>query len=124
MTRERIRQKQRKLLREISKGLLDEHYETFEFRFRPEYSALWQKAEDAFEGQEEPNAKEFLSTLSAAWEVSITDLLEHIPFIFAVLTKSGKVPRSFKVYAQFPTVFGTKLPDLIKEKPLHSHPTG
>ena len=118
VTRERIRQKQKKLLLGISEGLLDGHYETAQYRFRPEYAALWQEAEEAFKGQEELNANSFFEALTATWKVTRNDLIEHLPFIFAVLTKSGRIPGSFKIYVRFPLLLEMELPDLIALKPL------
>lgn len=118
VTRERIRQKQKKLLRRISEGLLDGHYETAQYRFRPEYAALWQEAEEAFNEQEELNANSFFEALTTTWKVTRNDLIDHLPFIFAVLTKSGRIPGSFKIYARFPQILGMELPGLISVKPL------
>lgn len=118
VTRERIRQKQKKLLRGISEGLLDGHYETAQYRFRPGYAALWQDAEEAFMGQEELNANSFFEALTTTWKVTRNDLIEYLPFIFAVLTKSGRIPCSFKIYARFPQLLGMELPGLIAAKPL------
>lgn len=118
VTRERIRQKQKNLLREISEGLLDDHYETAQYRFRPEYAALWRDAEAAFKDKEEMHADSFLEILSTTWNVTREDLIEPLPFIFAVLTKSGRIPVSFKVYARFPHLLGLNLSDEITTKPL------
>lgn len=118
VTRERIRQKQMNLLRGISEGLLDDHYETAQYRFRPEYGALWRDAEAALKDQEELHANSFLEALTTTWNVTRDDLIEYLPFIFAVLTKSGSVPRTFKIYARFPQLLGLELPNVITDKPL------
>ena len=116
VTRERIRQKQKKLLIEISNGLMDGRYEKSEYRFRSEFAAVWHKAEQAFEGRGELDASTFLSQLGSAWGVKIGDLLEHLPFIFAVLTSTHSIPNNFRVYLQYPILTSKGLNDELLGK--------
>lgn len=124
VTRERIRQKQKKLLVEISNGLMEGLYSNSEYRFRPEFAAVWHKAEQAFEGRDELDASSFLSQLSSEWKVGVGDLLEHLPFIFAVLTNTHSIPHNFRVYLQYPLLTSKGLSQELLSKSTKQLPLG
>lgn len=116
VTRERIRQKQKKLLLEISNGLMEGLYVKREYRFRPEYAAMWKKAEEAFGDAENVDGFSFLSRLSEVWEVKISELIDHLPFIFAILTNTNSIPNTFRVYAKYPLLTGSRhIPEFLQK---------
>lgn len=118
LTPERVRQKQRDLLAEISNGLMEGLYEKRKFRFRPEYSQIWKEAEHAFHGSEEIGAASFITTLCETWEVKTGDLLPHLPFIFAVLTNTHSIPASFRCYLRYPFLTRSRHSEIFTKKPV------
>ncbi|MDQ8196278.1 hypothetical protein QEH59_17720 [Coraliomargarita sp. SDUM461004] len=116
LTRERIRQKQQKLLLEISNGLMEGLYVKREYRFRLEYAAKWKKAEEAFGGDENIDGFSFLLRLSEVWEVKVSELIDHLPLIFAVLTSTNSIPNAFRVYAKYPILTGSHhIPEFLQK---------
>jgi hypothetical protein len=103
VSRERIRQKQMKILNSISSALLDGHYSDMEFRFSDQFSNYWRRAAGYFGEAESLSYHDFVSGLAAAWEVDLSELLPHLPLIYCVLTKDSRLPAHYKTHAKIPT---------------------
>ncbi len=124
VTRERIRQKQMKILNSISSALLDGHYADMQFRFSDQFSSYWRRAAWHFGEAESLSYHDFVSGLAAAWEVNSSELLPHLPLIYCVLTKDGRLPAHYKAHAKIPPrVFNIAGSDA--DRPIKSlHPSG
>lgn len=96
LTRERVRQKQKKLLRQLSGGLLNDCYSGLRMHFRPEFSRWWRLAADRLSHLEEVDYAEFVETLCVAWNVSDGALLTHLPLILAIVTGEPQMPGTFR----------------------------
>jgi hypothetical protein len=124
VSRERIRQKEKNLLTELSNGLLYDEYTSLEYRFRDSFSDFFRQAANAFMGQEEVTFESFVKTLSKLWNVSIDDLIPNMPFITAILTNKSMTPKLLRLDRSIPPELMVKLPDAILEKPLAELPLG
>ncbi|MDB4543727.1 hypothetical protein N9Z82_02105 [Akkermansiaceae bacterium] len=119
VTRERVRQKQRNLINRISSGLLDNEYETADFRFNSEYCKFWIEAEKALEELPYVTNDNLLTALSSIWNVPKRGLVKHLPFIFSVLTQEGSAPSTFSISSKYPVLSDLEnLPDSISGMPL------
>jgi hypothetical protein len=96
VTRERIRQKEKKLLRQLSGALLWDDGGDLEIQFHPTFSSWWHRAAAEFDGVEEIGFDEFSRRLAAVWDVPVHALLEQIPFIIAIVTGEPQMSASFR----------------------------
>jgi hypothetical protein len=123
VSRERIRQKQMKILNSISSALLDGHYSDMEFRFSDQFSNYWRRAAGYFGGAESLSYHDFVGGLADTWGVDSSELLPHLPLIYCVLTKDGRLPTNYKARAKIPSrVFDIAAADAAR--PIRSlHPS-
>ena len=96
VTRERIRQKERKILRQLVDGLLNDNYSNVVVHFRPEFSCWWRAASEALQTEEEISARDFIKSVSAVWQVSPVALVEQLPIVLAVVTGQPTMPKEFR----------------------------
>ncbi|MEP2683829.1 MAG: hypothetical protein ABJP44_19425 [Sulfitobacter sp.] len=102
VTRERIRQKEAKLLAALAEALVYDDYSNLSVHFRPDFADFWKIAALRFDADTEAvTFTALVDGLSDVWEVDRTLLLEHLPLIATILT--GEVPTgiSFGDTAQF-----------------------
>lgn len=119
VTRERVRQKQRSLINRISSGLLDNEYETADFRFDSNYCKFWVEAEKALERLPYVTNDNILIALSSIWNVPKRGLIQHLPFIFSVLTQEGIAPGTFIISSKYPVLSDDEnFPEFISGMPL------
>ena len=119
VTRERIRQKEKKLLQSLSDALLYDEYNTLEYRFSEEFAMYFKKAADAFqEGGQEITFEIFLSKLEVAWEVGKCDILPHMALVTAILTLKAVRPPDLRNDRLVPVSLWDNLPVTISEKPI------
>ena len=93
ITRERVRQKEKKLLRQLPDGLIWDSYSGLDIHFRPDFAQWWRIAASRFQDTDEIEFEEFVAELSKAWDVDIPSLTRQLPIILAIVTgESGMSP--------------------------------
>lgn len=107
VTRERIRQKEKKLLEQLSGGLLNDSYGALGIHFRPEFSYWWKRAADCLSHLEEIEFADFVDFLSAEWEVSDAAVIAQLPAILAIVTGEPQMSGEFRAASRVdPRLFG------------------
>ncbi|ALE15374.1 hypothetical protein AMC99_00058 [Altererythrobacter epoxidivorans] len=107
VTRERIRQKEKKLLGQLTGGLLNETYGTLGIHFRPEFSIWWKRAADRLSHLEEIEFTDFVEALSAEWEVPNHAVITQLPIILAIVTGEPQMSGEFRAASRVdPRLFG------------------
>ena len=107
VTRERIRQKEKKLLGQLAGGLLNDTYGVLEIHFRPDFSYWWRRAADNLSHLDEIEFSEFVNCLSAAWNVSIDAVIVQLPIILAIVTGEPLMSGEFRTASRLdPRLFG------------------
>ncbi len=99
LTRERVRQKERKLLRQITGGLLNDSYDGLGIHFRPGFARWWQSAADALADVEEIGVASFVKRLATVWGVPETAIMEQLPALVAVVTGEPQMAAEFRAFA-------------------------
>lgn len=116
VTRERVRQKEKKLLGQISGGLLNDQYDGLDVHFHPDFAHWWKLAADALSGLEEIEVATFVDLLSSVWHVPQSAVLEQLPALVAIVTGEPQMSVGFRSFASLdPRLFGEgyhKLRDL------------
>lgn len=107
VSRERIRQREAKLLRRLGGALLHEDGESTDLHFRPSFSEWWRRAAAEFSGVEEIGFDEFVSRLSRVWSVTVPALTQELPFILAIVTGEPQMPADFRTAVRVsPLLYG------------------
>jgi hypothetical protein len=96
VTRERVRQKERGLLRDLARGLIWDDYGNLGIHFHPEFSARWKAAAAWFQGSDEITFADFVDGLSEVWGVSAEAVIQQAPIIMAIVTGDAQVPANFR----------------------------
>lgn len=87
ITRERVRQKEAKILQRLASALIYNDYAQSPYHFRPEFTAPWSKAADQFASSEdEISLTSLVEGLELAWGVSRDMFSEQLPLITAIIT--------------------------------------
>ncbi|WP_336083719.1 helix-hairpin-helix domain-containing protein [Thalassospira sp. CH_XMU1448-2] len=115
ITRERIRQKEEKLLTSLASALIHDDYSTLRVHFRPEFSDFWKRAADYFLSyEEEITFKSLVEGLLEIWGPEKLKLLESLPSITAIIT--GEVTTFGEASKLAPELF--TLPNSTRKIPL------
>lgn len=115
VTRERIRQKEKKLLHQIAGGLIWDEYGGLDLIFRPEFSAWWRTAADHFEGQEEISFEDFVSGLTKVWGAEPEDVLRQLPIILSIVTGEVQMTATFRKAHRLDSIYFGDLPSSTKK---------
>src|SRR5262249_49725728 len=75
VTRERVRQKEKKLLSQLSGALIWDRDGPLGIQFHPTFTAWWRMAAVEFEGVIEIDFSEFVGRLASTWNVSLGALM-------------------------------------------------
>ena len=119
VTRERIRQKEAKLLSGLSNGILYNEYCKRNFRFTPEFSKFFRDAAKSFSNESDSLTFEyFITKLADVWKVKPLQILPHWAFITAILTSKAKRPEGMRADDHIPLSLCLNLPNNIAQKPL------
>ena len=102
VSRERIRQKQKKVIERISAAVLDNYYEGLSFRFTQNFSQFWRTAGEYFQGNDSVSYNSFIDGLTKVWNVERQQVIPHLPLIYAILTSNSKMPPEFAVSGKLP----------------------
>lgn len=100
VSRERIRQKERKLLRQFAGALLHDVDGKMGIQFHPTMLMFWRQAAAEFAGEDEVAFDEFMTRLARVWEVEHVALIRQLPFIVAVVTGEPQLRGSFRAGAR------------------------
>jgi len=97
ITRERVRQKEAKILQRLASALIYNDYAQAPYHFRPEFTAPWSKAADQFVSSEnEVSLSALVEGLEVAWGVSRDVFSEQLPLITAIITGDLASGEEFK----------------------------
>ena len=118
VSRERIRQKEKKLLQQIAGGLIWDEYGSLNLMFRAEFSDWWRRAAQHFDGQEEIGFEDFVSGLTGVWKADVADITMQLPIILAIVTGEVRMPSEFRVSSRLNSLFFRDLPDSTRQLPL------
>jgi hypothetical protein len=96
VTRERVRQRERRLLTDLSRGLMWDDYGSLALHFRPSFSRWWKEAAGRFRDIEDITFADFIEGLSEVWGVNHATVMEQAPIIMAIVTRDAQMPASFR----------------------------
>ena len=85
ITRERVRQKESKILRSVVLGLIFDEYGKQKFVFNPSFSNYWKELANST-ALTEIEIGEFLQLTSKTWGLSIDELISRLPAILQLVT--------------------------------------
>jgi hypothetical protein len=118
ITRERVRQKEKKLLTQLAASLIWSRDNELGIHFHPSFTALWKQAALEFAGTDEIGFDEFVTRLSRVWGVQPGELTEHLPIIIALVTGEPQMPMAFRAGLRLPPELLNELPQATLELPL------
>lgn len=114
VTRERIRQKEKKLLGQLTGGLLNDAYGALEIHFRPEFSYWWRQAADCLSHHDEIGFGEFVDALCSVWSVPKDAVIAQLPPILAIVTGEPQMSGDFRAASRIDSrLFGTLSDELL-----------
>ncbi|KGM06939.1 hypothetical protein LP43_1434 [Methylophaga thiooxydans] len=102
ITRERVRQKESRLIDIIIDALIYDRYQFIDYRFDTVFAQYFKEAASAFEQSIEINFDDFLSKLSTVWKVDSTKIIPHLPIITTILTGESITPKELRVSSSLP----------------------
>lgn len=124
VTRERIRQKQKKVIERISAAVLENYYEELSFRFTQHFSHFWRTAAEYFRGTDSVSYNEFIEGLTKVWNVERQHVIPHLPLIYAILTSNSTLPSEFNESGRLPPkIFDIKHPQDLTKPFTSLHPS-
>jgi hypothetical protein len=124
VTRERIRQKQKKVIEIISAAVLENYYEGLSFRFTQHFSQFWRAAAEYFRGTDSVSYNEFIEGLTKVWNVERQRVIPHLPLIYAILTSNSTLPSEFNELGRLPPkIFDIKQPQDLAKPFTSLHPS-
>lgn len=86
ITRERVRQKEAKLLEALAAALVNDDYAHLNVHFRPEFADYWKRAATSFaDAEEDITFAALIDGLIKTWGADRAILLEHLPLIATVI---------------------------------------
>lgn len=113
LTRERVRQKERKLLEQITGGLLNDAYDGLGVHFHPGFSIWWRKAADALANVEEIDVVSFVALLARVWNVPQAAVMAQLAPVLAIVTGEPQMAAGFRALARLdPRLFTAESRDL------------
>lgn len=87
ITRERVRQKEAKILKRLADSLIYGDYAMAPYHFRPEFTAPWRRAAEHFSNSEtDMSLSEMVSGLETAWGIPGEAFQDQLPLITAIIT--------------------------------------
>jgi len=86
VTRERIRQKEEKLLRELADGMVRQKFGKLNLHFHRDFTRWWELAARGLMDSGELDLFELLDKLSDIWNVDPVNLNKHLPFILSIIS--------------------------------------
>jgi hypothetical protein len=124
LCRERIRQKQKKVIERISAAVLENDYEGLSFRFNKDFSHFWCVAAEYFSGTDSVSYNDFIDGLTNVWNVDRQFVIPHLPLIYAILTNNTKLPAEYNELGKIPPKIFQIIQPIDLAKPFTSlHPS-
>ena len=96
LTRERVRQKERKLLEQVTGGLLNDAYDGLGIHFHPGFSLWWRKAADALANVDEIDVESFVAILAKVWTVPHSAVMRQLAPLVAIVTGEPQMSAGFR----------------------------
>ena len=119
LTRERVRQKERKLLGQITGGLLNDRYDGLCIHFHPGFARWWRDAADALADADDIEVSSFVDLLASVWGISPDSVTSQLPSLVAVVTGEPQMAAGFRSYIRVdPRLFAECCHDLRETKVL------
>ena len=118
ISRERVRQKEKKLLRQLPGGLIWENYDGLNIHFRPEFAEWWCIAASRFGDADEIEIDKFVTELANAWDVDVSSVMRQLPIILAVVTGEPGMPAGFRSLVGLDPVYYGNLSCYVRQLPL------
>lgn len=107
ITRERVRQLEKRLIGALSDALLLDDYLDLPFHFRTSFAERWKAAAQRFIESSEISFGAFMTGLSEVWDVPYAELLPHLPLITSILTSRATLPPQLREAARLhPRLYG------------------
>jgi len=111
ITRERVRQKEAKLLEQLANALIWDIYGSLGIHFKPVFSNWWKLAAARFQGVEEIEFDEFITGLGDVWGADTPSIIEQLPIILAIVTGDPNMPSGFRSAIRIDPVLYGRLPE-------------
>ena len=124
LTRERIRQRERKILEQLAGALLYGRPERLGLSFRSSFTSYWRQAGQWFGQKQEVTFANFIQGLQEAWSVPADRLFIHLPLIMSVLTSKATIPERMRSQMKLDPRVYRKLDDETRQLPLTKLATG
>ncbi len=118
LTRERIRQREKRILECLAGALLYDRADRLGLAFSSSFTAYWKKAAEWFGRKEQVSFADFIQGLQEAWDVQADTLFVHLPLIFSVLTKKATFPESMRERMKLDPKVYRQLDESIRQLPL------
>ncbi|UWS78021.1 helix-hairpin-helix domain-containing protein [Phaeobacter sp. G2] len=119
VTRERVRQKEAKILTRLANALIHDDYANASYRFRPEFSEPWKAAAEYFsESDDDISFIDFVNGLEKAWSVPRRDFASALPLVTAIVTGELAAGKEFQSSVLFDTTPFKKGDHPVVELPL------
>jgi hypothetical protein len=119
VTRERVRQRQARLLGDISDALINDDQSYVPLHFRESFRGFWVRAANHFKDIIELDFREFERGLEEVWGLPAGELAQFMPLASAILTDGVRIPATgSNIHAGLASV-----PDAILNQPLREFPT-
>ena len=124
LTRERIRQRERKILEQLAEALLYGRPARLGIAFRSSFTSYWRQAAEWFGQKDEVTFTTFMEGLQEAWNVPADRLFVHLPLIMSVLTSRATIPERMRNQMKLDPRVYRKLDDEARRIPLTKLATG
>lgn len=118
VTRERIRQRETRILERLAGALLYDRADRLGLAFRGSFVGYWKKAAEWFGRREQVSYTEFIQGLQEAWDVPAERIFVHLPLIFSVLTKKATLPERMRERMRLGPRVYRSLDESIRQLPL------
>lgn len=124
MTRERVRQREKQLLDDLSDALLFDEYPDLQLRFDAAFSGFWKAAMNQLPAAGEMSFEAFCRCLCSCWQVTADELFDHLPFVTVVLTSRAQIPPAMRATRGLDTAVIKRLPPAVLSLPVQRLPIG
>lgn len=124
LTRERVRQREKKLIDQLANALLFNRCKRLGVNFRESFTRYWQSGADRFGQKQVIDFDEFIQGLCDSWNVRPEEIFIHLPLLTSVLTSKATIPEQMRNQMKLdPRIYRELDPD-TRAKPLRKLATG
>lgn len=124
VTRQRIRQKETKLIQLLISAFVLGRQRKLGISLRTSFTGYWKRASEWFGTKDEINFSDFLGGLQSAWGIPIELLFPHLPLILTILTSKASIPEALRTQMKLDPGLLLPLSQHLRSVPLHSIPMG